>query len=590
MAGSVITWLSSFTFLGGLGNELASSVEVRALKNSTVQETVNTASSAIHDEKESLSVSSPAVGDTSETGSVPSRANMSKSRPSSRRQSNVAGMCSPACIWCMFTMLTCAGENNRISPDGIQEGGPERHVKFNIDFDEWRRYHPQPNLILRGVGTSHQRDKNKSRIVLFTLVGVLMPYLSPPRKAKNKSKLPIIFTDYARNTQTNLLSADTTFSSGLRRIRSSQVSLSSLLDGKPTPAHSPTQSTHPVPLSAQHNMLTSAEDLTKFPSESLHSFSFSQPRDPTAILESRQNVLRKSIDYMKDKLHGGAPTTPWAETTLGTSPIDMRTFSKDEDVLQSLKRANLIPEYWDETSLPPPTAPITTVENPFDSIDTELLTMPNRKQKKRTPTDLSGYKMQAKLFDAVTKPYSINTSAPIPVTPSSSRDDRRLSMHLITSQVPGGAAPGVVPIHTTTRLAPTMQAIFSTENVAPWKILNANDLSCLEFGVTEQEIKRGVSILEYFDSGRREWVESRLKGLQGTSPTIFDETKSFDSFETTATEFPDVLPKADPGQGKDEAKERVVLCGEVVSMRKMKQKDGAKKIHMAASLWVKEKV
>ena len=126
-------------------------------------------------------------------------------------------------------------------------------------------------------------------------------------------------------------------------------------------------------------MFTSTEDLAKFPSESLHSFSFSQPRDPTAILESRQHVLRKSIDYMKDKLHGGAPTTPWTEQSLTSSPVDLRTFSKDEDILQSLKRANLIPEYWDETNLPFPTAPLPVVDNPFDALEGEPLTMRTEK-------------------------------------------------------------------------------------------------------------------------------------------------------------------------------------------------------------------
>src|SRR5947207_5590157 len=142
-----------------------------------------------------------------------------------------------------------------------------------------------------------------------------MPYISPPRKVRNPPILKIsIKADYnGRNTQSNLLSADTTFSSGLRRIRSSQVSLSSLLDAQSSPSQqqpSTQSTTHPSALSTQYNMLTSTEALTKFPSASLHSFSFSQPRDPTAILESRQNVLRKSIDYMKDKLHGGAPPTP----------------------------------------------------------------------------------------------------------------------------------------------------------------------------------------------------------------------------------------------------------------------------------------
>lgn len=404
-----------------------------------------------------------------------------------------------------------------------------------------------------------------------------MPYICPPRKNKNRIKLSVKTNHAYRNTQSNLLSADTTFSSGLRRIRSSQVSLSSLLDGQPTPSHSPSQPAHAVPVSAQHNMLTSKDDLTKFPSESLHSFSFSQPRDPTAILESRQNVLRKSIDYMRDKLHGGAPTTPWAEQTL-SSTMDNNTRVKDEDVLQSLKRANLIPDYWDETNLPPPTAPAVVVENPFDILDSEPLMMSHRK--KRTPTDLSGYKMQAKLLDAVTKPYSINTPAQVPMTPSfSPGNDRRMSIPMLPAQ-PGGSIPGVVPVHTTTRLAPTMQAIFSTEAVAPWKILNANDLACLEFGVSEQDIKKGVSILDCFENGRRQWVEERLKG----SVTDPDSSESSDS---TKQEF---STEDDNERAKDEGKERVVLCGEVVSMRKMKEDGPAKRSPLAASLWVKEKV
>src|SRR5271170_4568317 len=126
-----------------------------------------------------------------------------------------------------------------------------------------------------------------------------MPYISPPRKARRQSpvlKISIKLANYARNTQTNLISVDATFSSGLRRIRSSQVSLSSL-DGPPTSSQRPMATSQPHPLTAQHNMLTSTEDLTKFPSESLHSFSYSQPRSPASILESRQSILRKSIDY-----------------------------------------------------------------------------------------------------------------------------------------------------------------------------------------------------------------------------------------------------------------------------------------------------
>ena len=72
--------------------------------------------------------------------------------------------------------------------------------------------------------------------------------------------------------------------------------------------------------------------------------------------------------------------------------------------------------------------------------------------------------------------------------------------------------------------------------------------------------------------------------LKGSSTT---DTVSLDNSETTKNE---VISDDETNKSKEEAKERVVLCGEVVSMKKMKDDDPAKKTAMAASLWVKEKV
>ena len=154
----------------------------------------------------------------------------------------------------------------------------------------------------------------------------------------------------------------------------------------------------------------------------------------------------------------------------------------------------------------------------------------------------------------------------------------------MSPQVGTTTIPGVVPNHTATRISPNMQAIFSTSSTAPWKILNANDLACLEFGVNEQEIKRGVSILDFFENGRREWVEERLTGstLSKSDVISLGEDSSNDS------------TKAESGEGdvvaKEEWKERVVLCGEVVNMRKLKESGNSKRASVTASLWVKEKV
>ena len=71
---------------------------------------------------------------------------MNKSRPSSRRQSNVGGkksFPSSRALSSQGLMLIDPVDKQRMSLDGIrEEGGAERHVKFNIDFDEWRRYLP----------------------------------------------------------------------------------------------------------------------------------------------------------------------------------------------------------------------------------------------------------------------------------------------------------------------------------------------------------------------------------------------------------------------------------------------------------------
>jgi hypothetical protein len=223
------------------------------------------------------------------------------------------------------------------------------------------------------------------------------------------------------------------------------------------------------------------------------------------------------------------------------------------------------------------TAPIDVVENSFDMVDTEPLTI---RRKKRTPTDVSGLKFQAKLFDAVTKPYSLNGSATLPMDPSMSALERKLSIALMSSQTTGTTSvPVVVPVHTTTRFAPTMQAIFSTEAESPWKILNANDLACLEFGISEQDIKRGISILECFEPGRQEWIRERLKGM-------YNDTGSSDESESTRHDTSD----EDSVKPREEPNERVLLCGDVVTMRQMKTKDLNKTATMAASLWVKEKV
>src|SRR4051812_9233932 len=46
--------------------------------------------------------------------------------------------------------------------------------------------------------------------------------------------------------------------------------------------------------------LTFTEDLTRFPSESLHSFSFAHQSEE--FIHNRQNVLKRSVEFMSQKL------------------------------------------------------------------------------------------------------------------------------------------------------------------------------------------------------------------------------------------------------------------------------------------------
>ncbi|EOD49647.1 putative serine threonine-protein kinase ppk6 protein [Neofusicoccum parvum UCRNP2] len=83
--------------------------------------------------------------------------------------------------------------------------------------------------------------------------------------------------------------------------------------------------------------LNFSEDLSRFPSESLHSFSFAHQSED--FIYNRQNVLKRSIDFMRDKLG-------WAATNSGIANAQAR-LSGDQDIqsmMELLSRANLIGE------------------------------------------------------------------------------------------------------------------------------------------------------------------------------------------------------------------------------------------------------
>jgi protein-serine/threonine kinase len=309
------------------------------------------------------------------------------------------------------------------------------------------------------------------------------------------------------------------------------------------------------------------EDLNRFPSESLHSFSFAHQSEDS--LDRRQTVLKRSIDFMRDKLG-------WAASNPGLVSAQAR-LSGDKEVqsmMELLARAHVIGQdsefahglggggpvtgpadlsginVFDKSfDLPRAESP-TSVENsdspkslpnsvasreggssytedsitqeqlakaaPEEPLQRITLTRP-RTTLKRTLTNTDDLHLQTKLTDTLAQPYSVNEeqldaliSPPtIPTIPPPIKTSANLA--------PGQHVPHTAAPHGHgSRWTPAAQAIFTTEASAPWTITAANDLACLVFGVTKAEVRR-LGILEVVRPERRKWLEEKLKDPESGS-------------------------------------------------------------------------
>lgn len=309
-----------------------------------------------------------------------------------------------------------------------------------------------------------------------------------------------------------------------------------------------------------------SEDLSRFPSESLHSFSFAHQSED--FLHNRQNVLKRSLEFMKDRM--GLSMT---STQAGLASAQARV-SGDVDaqhMLELLARAqvigagNLPNPNPSAIAAPPLTGPADLpAENVFEkqfspraSIsesvasdlahaslqsapirDDELVpadknaavearpklehssrTLPDDSgltlktssstrptSLKRTMTDTLGMALQDRLMDTMSQPFL--PGEPVYEEPLSSVSTQP-AMPLKMS-FPAAVGPAVHG-HTN-RWVPAAQAIFTTEAKPPWTILAANDLACLVFGVTKAEVRK-MGILEVVQEERRAWLEKRLLQL-----------------------------------------------------------------------------
>lgn len=371
--------------------------------------------------------------------------------------------------------------------------------------------------------------------------------------------------------------------SGLRRIRQQPANVPSQNSNNtavsrsgsltlPIPSHQPSVSTPSAPTSPALNF---SEDLSRFPTESLHSFSFAHQSEDS--LHNRQNVLKRSIDFMRDKL-GWAASNPGllsaqarltgdAEVQsmmellaraqligedahqahgLGiggplTGPADIsgeNVFDRSFGNLPRSESPDSVAEPDEPHSLPrdrgqDPTvsrahieelSPLSTESNfPADSLDrpaTSLIEQssahpPTRAALKRTFTNLDDLAVQHKLTETLAQPYSVHEELPDTVVSPKSLPTAPSIIPPVASH-PHAGPRSAAPHGHGSRWAPAAQAIFTTEANAPWTITAANDLACLVFGVTRAEVRK-LGILEVVKEERRRWLEEKLRDPEAGS-------------------------------------------------------------------------
>ncbi|KAF7510597.1 hypothetical protein GJ744_006209 [Endocarpon pusillum] len=454
--------------------------------------------------------------------------------------------------------------------------------------------------------------------------------------------------------KTQLLEHDNTLGlSGLRRIR------------RQPPSRAPTMSSSPdsssiapqlLSVSAMPNSATSSrsaslhimptptfpgvEDLQRFPSESLHSFSFAHQSED--FLHSRQNVLKKSIEFMRDRL-GWAASSP----ALASAQARVSGDAELQSMMELLKKANVLgvdtsKAVEDRLDYGPLTGPAdleganlfektfsqkqariseeAVIENEPDADDNannfgldegsfKLMDAEPRARRsslKRTFTDTSSLSLQAKLMEALAQPYSEN---------GQKSSYNLLSPPTLPGGLPAAQAAAGPSVHShSSKWAPAAQAVFRTEAKSPWTILAANDLACLVFGVTRAEVRK-LGILEVVQEDRRSWLEEKLRGpgpdsaekarvaanLSLTNGTIKKSLVGSRGGITAqllskapAREKTQRRAQTDDGSGgyykprtpKNHPATRsrgVLLCGDVVPIRKRNGSTGS------ASFWVMEK-
>lgn len=315
------------------------------------------------------------------------------------------------------------------------------------------------------------------------------------------------------------------------------------------------------------------EDLNRFPSESLHSFSFAHQSEE--FIHNRQNVLKRSIQYMQERVGRAAPPNPALASVQARVSGDIET----QNMLDLLAKANLVggddlsllrgpltgpadnsadnvfektfiprtesPEPYEAPSLSPAASPPSETLGPQHDVskDASLDKLQDRPSlsaamqgdedsenssrahtnesgttQKTTPPDSRRPSLLRRTFtDTVhaSMQQKLMDAIAQPFVPGQSgHPDSLLSpaaSQSFNSSSRSGTGQFASSVHGhSSRWVPAAQAIFTTEAKPPWTILAANDLACLVFGVTKAEVRK-MGILEVVQEERRTWLEDKLK-------------------------------------------------------------------------------
>lgn len=332
---------------------------------------------------------------------------------------------------------------------------------------------------------------------------------------------------------------------------------------------------HSIPLSPGPSSPAFTEDLSRFPSESLHSFSFANQSED--LIHNRQAVLKRSIEFMKDRMGWsvassaamasaqarvtgdvemqnmldllakaqlvGAGNIPNGDPSILTGPLTGPPATSSENVFEKVfVPRTSSPEPIDRTPLVSPTAPAPPVSDirasQQDAASAASVTpsqpLPDEEVvesegSSRTPTNESGTTAQTSP-PASRRPTALKRTMTdtvqvlvqqklmdamaqpfLAVDPPLSEPRSSQPFPSAFNQPP--SVPPSVHGHHPARWVPAAQAIFTTESKPPWTILAANDLACLLFGVTKAEVRK-MGILEVVQEERRAWLVGKLqKGI-----------------------------------------------------------------------------